>query len=117
MRNAALALVTAELLLACSAFHNVQVTHVRPTWPLAGLRVAGACCAPRQGTCGTVRASGSERLTAASEATTKALAPDKRGSVHFINLSNGVEVLPILQVSAQCSKPLLHFSTTKHLHV
>ena len=124
MRSAALALVTAELLLACSAFHNVHVTPVRQTWPLAGLRVAGACTHTpprRQCTRGTVQASGSERLTAASEATTRALAPDKRGSVHFINLSNGVEVLPILQVSALCyferAKPLLHFGTTQHLHV
>jgi hypothetical protein len=100
MRSAALALVTAELLLACSAFHNVHVTPVRQTWPLAGLRVAGACTHTpprRQCTRGTVQASGSERLTAASEATTRALAPDKRGSVHFINLSNGVEALPMLE--------------------
>jgi len=39
----------------------------------------------------------SNRLTAASEATTKTLPPSRRGSLHFVNLSNGVEALPLLQ--------------------
>ena len=38
-----------------------------------------------------------ERLSASSEASTTALPGDKRGSVHFINLSNGVEALPMLE--------------------
>ena len=38
----------------------------------------------------------SQRLTAASLATTTSLPPEQRGSVHFVNLSNGVEALPTL---------------------
>ena len=37
------------------------------------------------------------RLTADSQATTSALREEERGSVHFVNLSNGVEALPLLQ--------------------
>ena len=37
------------------------------------------------------------RLNADSEATTKALRDEARGSVHFVNLSNGVEALPLLK--------------------
>ena len=96
-RGRALVLVVAaELVLACSAFQRLPIT--------AGLRPAGECACTssrRQCALSGARASGMTtgpgRLSAASEATTKALHPDKRGSVHFINLSNGIELLPMLQ--------------------
>ncbi|MGB1606059.1 MAG: hypothetical protein ACPIOQ_75735, partial [Promethearchaeia archaeon] len=61
-----------------------------PVW--SDLRRTAPLASTKSGT-----TEGSERLTATSTATTTALAPDHRGSLHFINLSNGVEALPLLR--------------------
>ena len=89
---------------AC-AFHGLSAApgcavsgaaRTQPTRPGLGSTARRAGCG-RQPLALAAAAQRPERLSAASEASTTALPSDKRGSVHFINLSNGVEALPMLE--------------------
>ena len=108
MKNVVLASMCAAacFLPASTAFSATGCAHLTKTflrtsspaqrpnhYPVCSdLRRTAPLASTKSGTTGE-----SERLTATSTATTTALSPDHRGSLHFINLSNGVEALPLLR--------------------